>query len=72
MTRAFEDPPMSTTDLRCKHCNTLLAKQDRDGLSIRRGALQATITGTDTTVSVTCYRCQTLNVLRPAPPPRAA
>ncbi len=63
---------MSTTDLRCKHCNTLLAKQDRDGLSIRRGALQATITGTDTTVSVTCYRCSTLNVMRPTPPPRAA
>ena len=61
-----------STALRCKQCNTLLAKQDRDGLAIRRGTLQATITGADATVSVTCYRCQTLNVLRPAPPPRAA
>jgi len=61
-----------STDLRCKHCHTLLAKQDRDGLSIRRGTLQATITGADTTVSVTCYRCLTLNVMRIAPtPPRA-
>ena len=61
-----------STDLRCKHCHTLLAKQDRDGLSIRRGTLQATITGVDTTVSVTCYRCSTLNVMRIGPTPTRA
>ena len=61
-----------STDLRCKHCHTLLAKQDRDGLSIRRGTLQATITGADTTVSVTCYRCSTLNVMRIEPTPTRA
>lgn len=35
------------TELRCKQCNALLAKNDRDGLSIRRGELQATVTGID-------------------------
>jgi len=56
--------PMRTTstECRCKSCGALLAKRDRDGVSIRRGELQATITG-DFTVSVTCYRCRTLNVV---------
>ena len=27
----------NTTDCRCKNCQALLAKHDRDGLSIRRG-----------------------------------
>lgn len=53
----------STTESRCKSCSALLAKHDRDGLSIRRGDMQTTVTGTDFTVSVICYRCKTLNVL---------
>lgn len=64
---------MSTapTDCRCKACNVLLAKLDRDGLSIRRNDLQLVVTG-DSVVAVTCYRCKTLNVLtascKPTPP----
>ena len=63
----------STTDIRCKQCSALLAKRDRDGLSIRRGDMQTTVTGGDFTVSVTCYRCRALNVLtsRREPPPTA-
>ncbi|GAB4215632.1 MAG: hypothetical protein OHK0013_41400 [Sandaracinaceae bacterium] len=55
----------STADCRCKHCQALLAKHDRDGLTIRRGDMQTTVTGADFTVAVTCYRCKTLNVLAP-------
>ncbi|MBI5531805.1 MAG: hypothetical protein HY898_03760 [Deltaproteobacteria bacterium] len=50
-------------DFRCKKCRALLAKHDSDGLAIRRGDMQTTVTGTDFTVSVTCYRCRTLNVV---------
>jgi phage FluMu protein Com len=52
----------TSTEFRCKQCQALLAKQDRDGLSIRRGDMQTTVTGTDFTVAVTCYRCKTPNV----------
>ena len=53
-----------TTDCRCKACGALLAKLDRDGLTIRRGDMQVVVSG-DSTVAVTCYRdrCRTLNVL---------
>ncbi|MFP2963489.1 hypothetical protein ACLEPN_38555 [Myxococcus sp. 1LA] len=66
----------STTDCRCKVCGALLAKLDRDGLTIRRGDMQIVVTG-DSTVSVTCYRdrCRTLNVLasrRPTTPTPAS
>jgi hypothetical protein len=49
---------------RCENCQALLAKLDDDGLTIRRGQMQFTITG-ESTVAVTCYRdcCHTLNVL---------
>lgn len=61
----------SSVDCRCKNCQALLAKNDRDGITIRRGDMQATVTGADFTFAVTCYRCQTLNVLaqprKPAP-----
>ncbi len=53
----------STTDCRCKNCQALLAKRDLDGLTIRRGDMQTTVTGGDFTVSVTCYRCKALNVI---------
>ena len=64
-----------STDCRCKACGALLAKRDRDGLTIRRGDMQVVITG-DSTVAVTCYRdrCRTLNVLSsrtPTPTPPA-
>jgi phage FluMu protein Com len=66
----------NTTDCRCKNCQALLAKHDRDGLSIRRGDMQTTVTGADFTVAVTCYRCKTLNVLasprKPTPTPTPA
>jgi len=52
-----------TTDCRCKHCQALLARRELDGLTVRRGDMQTTVTGTEFTVSVTCYRCKTLNVL---------
>ena len=61
-----------TNDCRCKACGALLAKLDRDGLTIRRGDMQVVVSG-DSTVAVTCYRdrCRTLNVLssrKPTPP----
>ena len=64
------------TDCRCKACGALLAKLDRDGLTIRRGDMQVVVSG-DGTVAVTCYRdrCRTLNVLssrRPMTPPASA
>lgn len=62
----------AVSDCRCKYCHSLLARRDRDGLTIRRGDMQTTVTGSDVTVSVTCYRCKTLNVLvsrRPMPTP---
>ncbi|MBC7174055.1 MAG: hypothetical protein H5U40_16555 [Polyangiaceae bacterium] len=66
----------STTDCRCKTCQALLAKRDLDGVTIRRGDMQTTVTGTDFTVSVICYRCKTLNVLawprKPTPTPASA
>jgi len=66
----------STTDCRCKNCQALLAKHDRDGLTIRRGDMQTTVTGADFTVAVTCYRCKTLNILlsprTPTPTPTPA
>ena len=53
----------NTHECRCKQCSALLAKRDLDGVTIRRGEMQTTVTGGDFTVSVTCYRCHTLNVL---------
>ena len=55
------------TRIRCKHCGTQLASHDPDGLCIRRGGLEATVTGTDFTVSARCYRCGGLNVLGASP-----
>ena len=54
----------TTTECRCKACGALLAKLDRDGLTIRRGDMQVVVSG-ESTVAVTCYRarCRTLNVL---------
>ena len=62
----------TATDCRCKACGALLAKRDRDGLTIRRGDMQVVVSD-DSTVAVTCYRdrCRTLNVLSsrtPMPP----
>jgi phage FluMu protein Com len=57
---------VSTKDFRCKQCQALLAKHDSDGLSIRRGDLQATVSGNGFTVSFTCYRCQSLSVVTTA------
>jgi hypothetical protein len=61
----------TTSDCRCKACGALLAKLDRDGLTIRRGDMQVVVSGD--TVAVTFYRdrCRTLNVLAsrtPMPP----
>ena len=66
----------TTSDFRCKACGALLAKLDRDGLTIRRGDMQVVVSG-DSTVAVTCYRdrCRTLNVLssrRPMTPPASS
>lgn len=65
-------PPLFA-DYRCSSCCALLAKRDRGDLTIRRGDMQATVTGRDFTVSVTCYRCRARNVLalRREPPPTA-
>ena len=52
----------TTRRCHCKTCDALLAKLERDGLTIRRGSMQITVTG-NSTVAVTCYRCRALNVL---------
>lgn len=54
---------MTPSDIRCKHCRTLLARRESDGLTIRRGDLQAVIAGSFT-AAVSCYRCKTLNMVR--------
>ena len=41
----------TATDCRCKACGALLAKRDRDGLTIRRGDMQVVVSG-DSTVAV--------------------
>ena len=51
----------TTSDCRCKACGALLAKLDRDGLTIRRGDMQVVVSG-DSTVAVTCYD-HTLQIL---------
>lgn len=56
----------STTDFRCRQCQALLAKHDAGGLCIRRGDLQATVTGSQFTVSIACYRCKALSVVTSA------
>jgi phage FluMu protein Com len=60
----------TTADCRCSTCGALLAKRDHQALSIRRGSFQTTVTGTDFTVAMSCYRCSALNVLasRAKPP----
>jgi len=52
----------------CKVCKAKIASRDDDGLTFSRGQLQATINGSDYTVSIVCYRCKGLNVCdsRPA------
>ena len=52
-------------DWRCSSCGVLLAKIADNGLTIRRGELQATMSG-EFHASLVCYRprCRTLNVLR--------
>jgi len=52
----------STNECHCKSCNALLAKRDRDGLTIRRGGMQVVVPGECT---VTCYRdsCRAVNIL---------
>lgn len=61
----------STHECRCARCDALLAKREPSGLVLRRGDLQATVTGGDFSVSVSCYRCRLPNLvtaLRTAPP----
>jgi len=52
-------------DIRCKSCNILLGRVDDSGLTIRRGDLQATMSG-EFHASMVCYRsrCRQLNVLQ--------
>lgn len=61
--REHSTPFPQLVPIRCKRCNTQLASHDQDGLCIRRGNLEATVTGTDFTVAAACYRCRTLNVM---------
>ena len=53
-----------SSEVRCKRCNTMLARLDETGLVILRGDLQATIDGTFRATLV-CYRprCRTLNII---------
>jgi hypothetical protein len=61
-----------TQKVLCKRCKAQLAELAHDGLTIRRGKLQATITGAYH-ASLVCYRpqCGTLNVVRHDVPPLA-
>lgn len=51
-------------DVRCKSCGILLGRLDENGLTIRRGDLQATMDG-EFRAALVCYRrrCGTLNLL---------
>ena len=51
-------PPSS--EFRCTLCKSLLARQEPDQVSIRRGQFQAVITGIFS-VAISCYRCRTVN-----------
>lgn len=55
----------NSREIRCKSCGILLAKTDANGMTVRRGDLQATFDG-DFHASLVCYRssCKTLNVIR--------
>jgi hypothetical protein len=57
-------------EARCKVCGALLCCLDENGLTIRRGDLQATMDGRFRATLV-CYqpRCRTLNVLQVSPRP---
>lgn len=52
-------------DIRCKACSILLGRLDENGLTIRRGDLQATMDG-EFRATIVCYRrrCGVLNILR--------
>jgi hypothetical protein len=56
------------SEIRCKRCGSLLAKLERDGLTIHRGGLQLTVDGVFH-ASVVCYRptCGALNVINVTP-----
>ena len=51
-------------DARCKNCSVLLARIEDSTLVIKRGDLQANISG-DYRAELICYRCRGLNVLVP-------
>lgn len=47
---------------RCKHCDALLAKHDRDDLALRCGDFQIAVTGSDFTASDRAdATCQAIN-----------
>lgn len=52
------------TPCRCEACGALLAKLDRNGITIQCGDMQVVVSG-ESTVAITCYRdsCRALNVL---------
>lgn len=57
-------------EARCAGCGALLGRLDANGLTIRRGDLQATMDG-EFRASLVCYRpqCRRLNILRVLPRP---
>ncbi len=57
--------PLST-DVRCKSCSALLAKRDPSALTIRRGSMEVTLSGSDFELAVTCYRCRAVSRLSAA------
>ena len=55
--------PTTADSIHCKQCHTLLMVREPAGLCAKRSGLELLITGTQFTVSVTCYGCRALNVV---------
>lgn len=49
------NPKRDDDEVRCSHCSALLAKHEPAGMTIRRGDLEAVLSGTFR-VTLRCYR----------------
>ncbi len=63
--RDGEGPDSAATpaDVRCSRCKALLAVRRPQGLLVRRGDVQAWLSGRSYALTIVCYRCKTLNVV---------
>ena len=52
---------MPSNEIRCKRCKVLLATEDGEKLTVRRGRMHVTTTHSSSVV-IGCYRCGTTNI----------